>query len=257
MFQDLKIISPQADASTRYTEVKDWAFAAGLTAIPVTRDEVGALAQEYAIVFSNTTPSYPMAVLGLDGKNCYVNAASQWTAKNVPARLAIYPFGSAVIDGKTELVRDVGACHFGKADGKSLFDGQGNPTELMDHVTTIAARAHLGMKAIGTLTAQLQDAGLLTDTELAVHMKDGSQHTVNGFKAVDAAALAKLDQGVRSQLEASGAMALLAAHQQSLTNFNRLLETLSKQEVDAKPVNSKAAAPAKKATKTSTGETIH
>ncbi|MES2606959.1 MAG: SapC family protein [Pseudomonadota bacterium] len=245
MFQDLKIISPQADATTRYSDVKDWAFAAELTAIPVTRDELGALAQEYAIVFSNTSPSYPMAVLGLDGKNCYINAAAQWTAQNVPTRLAIYPFGSSVIDGKTELVRDVGACHFDKADGKSLFDGQGNPTELMDHVTTIAARAHLGMKAIGALTAQLQDAGLLADTELAVDLKDGSQYTVNGFKAVNAAALAKLDQDVRSQLEASGAMALLAAHQQSLVNFNHVLEAVSTQ----------AASPAKKTAKTAAAKT--
>jgi hypothetical protein len=257
MFQDLKIISPQADAKTRYSEVKDWAFAAGLTAVPVTRDEVEALAQEFAIVFSNTTPSYPMAVLGLDGKNCYVNAAAQWTAKNVPTRLAIYPFGSAVIDGKTELVRDVDAVHFNQADGKTLFDGQGNPTELMDHVTTIAARAHLGMKSIGELTAQLNDAGLLIDTELAVDLKDGSKQIVNGFKAVNAAALAKLDQGVRGQLEASGAMALLAAHQQSLTNFNRLLETLLQPEVAAKPVKAKAAAPAKTAAMTSAGQTIH
>lgn len=233
MFTDLKIISAKADADTRFTRASDWTFAAGLTAIPVSRDELGAIAQEYAIVFSTTTPSFPMALLGLDGKNNYLGTDGQWAAKQLPVRLAIYPFGSRVIDGKTELVRDAKACHFDRADGAPLYDAQGNATDLMDEITTMAARAHLGMKAIASMTAQLQDAGLLTDTELAVERADGSAFTVNGFQAADTVALGKLDQAVRSELEASGAMALLAAHQQSLSNFKRLIEAVS--AADAKP----------------------
>jgi hypothetical protein len=245
MFQDLKILSPQTDASTRYTNASDWAFAAELTAIPVTRDEYAALAQEYAIVFSNTAPSYPMAVLGLDGKNCYINAAAQWTAQHLPSRLAIYPFGSALIAGKTELVRYASTSHFDSASGKALYDEQGKPTELMEEIITMAARNHLGLSGVAALTQQLDDAGLLLAMHLDIGLPDGSQHAVNGFLAVDEAALAALDPERRAALEASGAMALLNAHKQSLSNFARLLTAADTPAAKPKKASKPRAAAAK------------
>lgn len=223
MFSDLKILSPQADAAIRYTRANDWTYAASLTAIPVTRDEVDALAQEYAIVFSSTVPSFPMAVLGVDGKNAYLDASGQWAAKQLPARLAIYPFGTSVINGKTELVCDVAASHFGEAGGQPLFDENGHASPVMSEVTTATVRTHLGFAAIAAQTEQLEKAGLLADAKLDVKLPDGSAHALAGFQVIDAAAVAALDAANSAALEASGAMALLKLHQASMSQIHRAL----------------------------------
>lgn len=223
MFTELTILSPQADAATRFRPSPDWVCAAGLTAIPVTKDEVEALAEEYAIVFSNTSPSFPMAVLGADGRNGYLNAQGQWDAKHLPARLAIYPFGSKVIDGKTHLVRDAGAPQFADPNGKALYDGQGQGTPLMSEITTSAARVHLGFVAIAALVDQIDRAGLLGDAHLDVNYSDGSDALVGGFLAVNPEALAGLDPATTRALEDSGAMALVKLHQASLRHIDRAL----------------------------------
>lgn len=235
MFKNLKAITPKTDASTTFTRGTDWKFAADLTVVPLTRDEVAALSPEYTIVFSAATPSFPIALLGLDGKNTYVTEEGHWAASRVPERVAMYPFCTVEQNGAHHLGADANALHFKGKAGEPLYDAAGNRTALLDKIMELEARTFLGLKAAVRLTSQLEAAGLLTDSAIHLGMADGRSRVVNGFRSVSVAALTALDEATRTALTESGAMALAEAHAVSLANLGYHL-----------PAPAPAAAPKKK-----------
>ncbi len=238
MFNKLKIISPKTDAATRFTRGTDWNFAADLTVVPLTRDEVEALAPEYTIVFAATTPSFPIALLGLDGKNTYVTDKGHWAASRVPERVSMYPFCTVEQNGARHLGCEANAAHFKGKDGEPLYDANGDHTPLLEKIMELEARTFLGLKAAVRLTSQLEAAGLLTDSAIHLGMAGGGSRVVNGFRSISVAALTALDDATRAALQESGALALVEAHAASLANLGYHL-----------PAPAPVAAPKKKATK--------
>lgn len=222
MFQNLQVIAPATDAQTRYTPGIDWKVSVDQSSVPVTRDEMPTLAEHFVLAFSVDTPSYPLALLGCDGKNTYLNSEGNWDAAAIPARLAIYPFSSVVIEGKVELARAADAENFKDANGGALFDERGIGTELLQATTLNVARSHLGVVQAMQLTDELDKAGVLKAAPLSLELSDGTSRSVDGYRFVDEAALAKLDVTARRQLEQSGAMALVTAQLKSMGNVARL-----------------------------------
>lgn len=246
MFQQLKSISLATDAATRFSPASSYQFAAGLTTISVTRDEIKAVIADFTLVFSSDTPSYPVVLLGIDGRNKYVTEDGKWAASHVPARIALYPFASIMLDGQANLVRAVDAPHFVEAGGELLYqDGKESP--VLETAISAAVRTHIGLRAAAAMAAQLEQAGLLGDGHLTLTLADGSEHAVSGFKVVNEAALAALDDATRAALESSGAMDLLIAHQQSLPNFARLLPSAKVKKVGKPRAAAKPRASAAKA----------
>jgi hypothetical protein len=245
MFQNPKLMSKTADAQTRFVRSTSWSFAADQTAVALASDEVRALAREFTIVFSDATPSYPIALLGLDDKNLYIDAKGAWRAEKVPARFAVYPFGSVEKDGEVFMVRAADAPHFQDPAGDRLYDDHGEPTTLLMLVSKMASQLHRGLANAQVLTAQLDAAGLLMDGQLSGTLNDGSPQSVGGFRIINDSALLSLDATVRAALEASGAMDMLLAHRASLANFANLLP-----QVEGKKASKPKAAAASKAGKT-------
>jgi hypothetical protein len=255
MYQKLTALSPSTDATTRLTLEQHWNFASKLESVALTSDEIPAAAGEFTIVFSLDTPSQPIALLGLNGKNNYVNQNGQWLAKHIPARLAVYPFDAIEHEGQVVVVRDTDAPHFQKADGMALYDEQGQPSPLLQQVTGMLGYAFNGCAAARHLTTQLELAGVLVSAQLNVALSDGTVHGLNGFKIFNEEALAALSAPALAALEASGALTLLNAHRASLANVGRVLfspaavqapaakdKAPAKAKAGAKPTASKAAA---------------
>ncbi len=222
MFQNLQVISRETDVHTRFTAGHVWQCAANQISVPATRDDVLNLAAEYVVVFSTDTPSYPVALLGLDGRNGYVTADGQWTSITIPARLKDFPFCSIVHDGEPLLVRAADAPHFKPQDGQPLYDDRGNGTDLLGKVTLAVARSHLGLQVAINLTAQLEAAGLLMEGTLSLTLPNGKVRLIDGYKLMNPTAFAMLSTVEIAKLEDSGAMAMLLAHQSSLVNLPRL-----------------------------------
>lgn len=242
MYQNLRTISPDGDAKTRFNTSKSWQFAASLPMISIAIDEVETLAAEYVVVFAPDENSYPMALLGVDGTNSYVTASGGWAAKNIPARLRAYPFAAATLPENSLLVRDTSAPHFDASEGQALFNEQGRMTPFMVEVKAFVETNHAGLVRAARLTGQLQAAGLLTEAQINVKLSDGTLRAFSGFKAIDEKALAAITETTRAVLIKSGAMALVDAHRKSLANFMRFIEV----KVAPKEAAAKAAPTAKK-----------
>lgn len=223
MFQNLHIVSPVADANTRFTPARGWEFAANMGAVSITSTEADKLAAEYTLVFSPVAPIGPVALLGVDGTNRYVTPEGNWAAREIPARMRIYPFASTASDRQLQVLRAAGAPHFQGSEGQALFDSDGAESPLLRQIRQFLGLTHVGLDQAVRLTGQLLAAGLLIDAKIDVAMPGGASRSFGGFKAVDEARLAALDEATRATLTASGALGLLEAHRRSLGNIRRLL----------------------------------
>lgn len=215
------------DHETTFAPATKWDFSARQTAVSVALLEAEALAHEYVLVFSKEPqgPSSLIALLGVAGRNAYVDAAGQWQARTIPARLRLYPFMLAAgqTPGQYVVVRDADAPHFQGEAGQPLFDGQGQPTPLVQQVTAALIEQQRSQLEAQALTQQLEVAGLIDERRIDVQLKDGTWRSYAGFKAVVEERLAALDEATRTELQQSGALKLLELHRKSLAHFGRLI----------------------------------
>lgn len=232
-FQNVHAMNPNlvaldtTDQETTLSPPNRWSFAAAETVTPVVLAEAEALAQEYVLLFSKEPqgPSSLVALLGLAGRNAYVDAAGQWQARTIPARLRLYPFMLAAGQTPSQYVvaRDADAPHFQGEAGQPLFDGQGQPTPLVQQVTAALIEQQRSQLEAQALTQQLEVAGLIDERRIDVQLKDGTWRSYAGFKAVVEERLAALDEATRTELQQSGALKLLELHRKSLAHFGRLI----------------------------------
>lgn len=215
------------DHETTLSPCNSWSFAAARTLVPIALNEAQALAGEYVLVFSKEADgsTAPVALLGTSQANVYVNAQGQWQAKAIPAHLRLYPFALAQGANPEQfiIVRDADALHFQGGDGQALFDGQGQPSPLVQQIVAALMDTHRSQLEAQALAQQLKEAGLIAERRIDVQLKDGSWRSYAGFLAIDEDALNNLDEPSRVSLAQSGALRLLALHQNSLNNFARLI----------------------------------
>ena len=93
LFKKPKPLDSQAHRQLRYAPNQPYHFAAQQMFAPIVAGEASMVAREYAIVFSDTPGSLPLALLGASkGHNAYVRPSGHWMARYVPAHLRRYPF---------------------------------------------------------------------------------------------------------------------------------------------------------------------
>ena len=226
MFHNLIPLAP-TDQDTSFSPSGEWSFAANEQFCPIALNEAQALAAEYVLVFSKEADgsTAPIALLSTGSTNAYLDPQSQWQAQAIPARLRLYPFTLVRGNAPEQFVvaRDADAAHFASGDGQSLFDAQGQPSELVQQISQALIAQHRSQLEAQALAGQLKDAGLIAERRIDVQLKDGSARSFTGFLAVDEERLAALDEATRAQLQANGALNLLALHRTSIANFGRLL----------------------------------
>jgi len=215
------------DQNTSLTAPNNWTFTAQETLVPVALIEAEALSREYVLVFSKETegPTTPIALLGVNGRNGYLDSAGNWQANAIPAHLRLYPF--ALVAGPTPgqyiVARDADAPHFQGEAGQALFDSQGQPSPLVQQVATALVDVRRSQLEAQALAQQLMEAGLISERRIDVQLKDGTWRSVAGFLAIDEERLASLSEASRNALQQSGALKLLELHRASLANFGRLI----------------------------------
>lgn len=216
-----------SDTETCISSLSNWTFAAQETLVPVALSEAEALSREYVLVFSKEAegPTTPLALLGVTGRNDYLDSAGNWQANAIPAHLRLYPF--ALVAGPTPgqyiVVRDADAPHFQGEAGQPLFDEQSQPSPLVQHVTAALIELRRSQLEAQALAQQLKEAGLISERRIDVQLKDGTWRSFAGFLAIDEERLASLSEASRNALQQSGALKLLELHRASLANFGRLI----------------------------------
>ena len=216
------------DPSARFAPANSWSFAANETHAGVALGEVEELAKEYVVVFSleKNAPSSIIVLLGVDGKNAYLDDQGRWIANAIPSVFKLYPF--RLVNGDTPekfiVARDKNAPHFQSEEGELVFGPDKKPTEFLERITADLIKVHRSSLEGQALVKQLEDAGLIEERRIDIQLVDGTSRSFAGFKAVNEEKLVGLDPELKKTMDASGAMNLLTLHKASLVNFARLIK---------------------------------
>lgn len=230
LFKQPKALDSQAHRQLRYAPNQPYHFAAQQMFAPIVAGEASMVAREYAIVFSDTPGSLPLALLGASkGHNAYVRPSGHWMARYVPAHLRRYPFVMAEAaaapqgEGASEIshivVVDADAPHLSADEGDRLFNDAGEPSEALLKVQRVLLMMERDNLRTLAMVAQLEAAGLLVPQQVTVAKKQGQHIGLQGLRVVDAERLAALEPQALADLQRSGALELVYAHRLSLANL--------------------------------------
>lgn len=220
----------------------DYAFSAGINAVPLMAVEFLRAATEYAIVFTAAGDDVvPAVVLGVRGnQNLYLSADKQWQAEYIPAFIRRYPFVfSSSAAGKT-LTLCIDESHPGvnrEGRGERLFGDDGKPTPYVERVLKFLQEYQAHFERTRQFGRRIQELGLLEPMQAQVTTPKGEKLSLNGFLSVSRAKLRQLDGDALATLAKTDELELLYLQMHSMRNFNdvkdRLVGTLKEDALPA------------------------
>lgn len=223
MFQQPEALNPQRHAALGLSEVPDYTFAAEEMLTPVFSGEAWHIAREYTLVFPREG-GLPLAILGIQqGVNAYVGSQPAWWGRYVPAHIRRYPFVAApqtTEDGEQAftVMIDRQAPQLLENGGQPLFEEDG-PSQLLQEVQRVLGNLEKDASRTRQLVEQIDAAGLLVERSLYIHVKDGEDRGLKGFRVIDREAFRQCDGETLAALNRTGALDLIQAHFCSLTNL--------------------------------------
>ena len=232
-------VSAARHGSVSLEPVADYAFSAGINAVPLMAVEFLRAATEYAIVFTDAGDDVvPAVVLGVRGnQNLYLSSDLKWQAQYIPAFIRRYPFVfSSSADGKT-LTLCIDESHPGvnrEGRGERLFGDDGKPTAYVERVLKFLQEYQAHFERTRQFGRRIKEFGLLEPMQAQVTTPKGDKLSLSGFLSVSREKLRALDGQALSTLARTDELELLYLQLHSMRNFgdvkDRLIGTL-KEEV--------------------------
>ena len=213
--------------------VTDWSVAAKLNSLFVAAVEFGDACREYPVVFvrAGQDPQgkpliAPVAVFGLaQEENLFLQPDGSWRASYLPAVLRMYPFAIGRIDENSfAICVDTGWAGAQQSEGDALFDAAGQPTELTTAVQKQLEQTETEVQRTRLVGNRLVELDLLREMRFDATLPDGKTISVDGFLTVDEDKLKALPDATIVDLQRTGVLGLIHAHQISLGNMRRLAE---------------------------------
>lgn len=224
-YREPVLLTSQAHAAWRLKN-GDAAFAAETPSVPIVAGELAAASRNYPIVFA-ASDAQPIAVLGLERRNLFVDQGRWAEDAYVPAYVRRYPFGfvatanpdgfALAIDGGSERVAREGG------EGAPLFDDKGKPSDLTRQALAFCDAFQAEAAATRAFAEALKAHELLIDRRADATLPDGRKLGLEGFQIVDAEKFSKLPDEVVLEWHNNGYLAWIYVHLASLDRFQTLL----------------------------------
>jgi len=224
-----------------FDATQDYAFSAGINAVPVMAVEIIPAATEYAIVFTEAQGDVmPAAVLGVRAEqNLYLSSDSKWQAKYVPAFIRRYPFVFSTSADKKTLTLCIDETHpgFNEQDrGRRLLDDDGKPTAYVEQVLTFLKEYQAHFERTRVFGKRLKELDLLEPMQAQVTMPTGENVKLGGFLGVSRDRLRALGGEALATLAKTDELELIYLHLYSMRNFNDVKDRF----IGAQATNSKS-----------------
>lgn len=203
----------------------DASFAAETPYVPIIVGELAAAACFYPTVFAGED-TQPLAVLGLERRNLFVEAGAWRSDTYVPAYVRRYPFGFIPTANAESFVLaiDTGSDRLVESgdEGRALFE-DGKPSELTRQALSFCERFQAEAAATLQFGEALKAHDLLVNRRADITLPDGRKFGLDGFKVVDAKKFSKLSGEVVLEWHNNGYLAWVYFHLASLDHFRALL----------------------------------
>ena len=180
---------------------------------PVYTSEMRALQSSFPLMFyknPNEGSFQPIALFGFEqGENLFIDD-EQWHSQYIPMLVQRGPLMIAV-DGKTDtgeparvVAIDMDHPNVSETEGEPLFLEFGGNTEYLDRLATMLEGIHLGHTSTPQFVDALTQHGLITPITLKITLRNGEDHAVEGFYAVDDEKLQVLNEVAVTDLHRRG-----------------------------------------------------
>ena len=236
-------VSASRHGDVSLAPASDFAFSAGVNAVPLMAVEFPRAAAEYAIVFTKAGDGVlPAVVLGVRGnENLYLSPDRKWQAEYIPAFIRRYPFVfSSSADGKT-LTLCIDESHPGvnrEGRGERLFEDD-KPTPYVERVLKFLNDYQQHYQRTVAFCQRISELELLEPMQAQVTTPRGEKLSLNGFLGVNREKLRSLDGESLVKLAKTDELELLYLQMHSMRNFNevkdRLIGTLKDDTPSAVP----------------------
>lgn len=220
----------------------DYAFSAGINAVPLMAVEFLRAATEYAIVFTQVGDDVvPAVVLGVRGdQNLYLSGDKQWQARYIPAFIRRYPFVfSSSADGRT-LTLCIDETHPGvnrERRGEPLFGDDGKPSAYTERVLKFLQEYQTHFERTRAFGRRVKEYDLLEPMQAQVTTPKGEKLSLSGFLSVSREKLRQLTGDRLETLARTDELELLYLQLHSMRNFvdvkDRLIGSLQEEAAPA------------------------
>lgn len=206
-------------------------FAAHTNSIALNVVEFFEAARSYPIVFTASGKVMPVALLGIQDRNCFIDKNGHWLRRcYIPAYVRRYPFifMEDAEQDKFILCVDESAPHYSSdAPEKRFFDEKGEMSEFSRHALQFCALYQQHHMHTVAFCEALIEQELLVEKAMTMRLPDGKEVALSGFRVLDTERFQSLPDAVYLEWRHKGWIAALDAVLLSYTNWKYLAELLA------------------------------
>lgn len=226
-FKRPSVISKDRHTGAQLLHTEEMAFAKDTNSAPLNAFEFIEASKHYPIVFTADAKPAPVAVLGWEKENYFVDNNGQWSAGcYIPAYIRQYPFIFVEQDAeKFFLAIDEAAPNFindATGEGEPLFV-EGEPSALSKRALEFCTSYYQQMNATKLFCDDLVAYKLLTPYSSKATL-EGKEMELNGFLMIDEQALTALPDEDFLKLRAKGWLPFIYLAIVSASNWKGLME---------------------------------
>ncbi|CAM8663414.1 MULTISPECIES: SapC family protein [Sphingomonadales] len=213
----------------------DYSFTAETPSIPIVVSEFGRAARHYPIVFASADGT-PHAILGLDGRNAFLNEGNWAEGIYIPAYARRYPFGFLRIEETDRYILGIDFECDGlvEDEGQPLFEN-GRPAMMTERALAFCEAFRGEVEATVAFMRALDGRDLLVERQVGIVLPDGRNIARDGFKVVDAERFSALDGPTLAEWNARGWLGLITLHLTSIDLFPELLSRKTPEPKEGAP----------------------
>jgi hypothetical protein len=190
----------------------------------------------YPIVFAKMPDEkmVPLALFGFrENQNLFLKD-STWDASYLPMMVDRVPFLVGNSPNGKVIHIDMDSPRVSRTEGERLFLEHGGNSEFLNNVTRVMGTLDEGLEATPAFIAALQEHNLLESFVLDIKFRDGKEHRLAGFYAVQEERLAKLDGAALAKLHERGHLQAIFMVIASISNLRALIERAEKMDAGAR-----------------------
>lgn len=221
-------VLPTRHEKSGLKRLKGFAFAADTNSVVLNMAEFFEAARSYPIVFTTTGRIMPVALLGLQERNRFLDSKGNWLPNHyIPAYIRRYPFIFMQDNDQRRLILcvDEAAPHFMTENPEMrFFSDTGEMTEFSTGVLEFCT--HYQQQHVQTVAfcEALVEHGLLVERATSLKLPGGKEFSLSGFSMLDAERFAALPDAVYLEWRKKGWLAAAHAALLSYANWKYLAE---------------------------------
>jgi hypothetical protein len=235
-FTDPRIVSLESHGTARVRPDLGTGYTRDTAYVPLTLSDIPEAAKSYPIVFLASDAISPVAILGLEHRNYFLDEKGAWLSHDyVPAYVRQYPFvfQQSSPEGELMLSADDPAIDFaGGGEGPLLYE-DGKVSAFTQKAFEFCTAFHREYQVTRQLCETLVKLRLITSRQVDTKLGNGRALRLDEIGTVDEAKFKALPAREILKLHEQGLLGIAYYIMQSQSNWRRLLDLAEENEAVA------------------------